>query len=232
MKEKPHYLGHRKRLRDRFGKGGAEGFHDYELLELLLTYAIPRCDVKPIAKDLIKTFGSLSGVLDAGQKELDEVKGIGPISAVLIRVVKELQGEYLSEGMKGRDLVSSPQAAIDFARVSLSGLDHEVFLAIYLNTKNRVLGHEIIQEGTLDHTVMYPRRLIEAALKHHAAGIILVHNHPSGYSEPSPEDKRLTQALAEVARSMDLRILDHVVVGRDGYCSFAEKNLLPAAGGR
>jgi DNA repair protein RadC len=226
MKEKPHYLGHRKRLRERFGKGGAEGFHDYELLELLLTYAIPRCDVKPIAKDLIKTFGSLSGVLDAGQKELDEVKGIGPISAVLIRVIKELQGEYLSEGMKGRDLVSSPQAAIDFARVSLSGLDHEVFLAIYLNTKNRVLGHEIIQKGTVDHTVMYPRRLIEAALKHKAAGIILVHNHPSGYSEPSPEDKRLTQALAEVARPMDLRILDHIVVGKDGYFSFAEKNLL------
>ena len=226
MEEKPLYLGHRKRLRERFGKGGAEGFHDYELLELLLTYAVPRRDVKPIAKKLIKKFGSLSGVLDAGREELEAVEEIGPISATLIRLIKELQGQYLSEGMKGRDLVSSPQAAIDFARVSLSGLDHEVFLAIYLNTKNRVLGHEIIQEGTVDHTVMYPRRLIEAALKHKAAGIILFHNHPSGYSEPSPEDKKLTQALAEVARPMDLRILDHIVVGKDGYFSFAEKNLL------
>ena len=117
MEDKRDYLGHRKRLRGRFQKNGGEGMHDYELLELLLTYAIPRKDVKPYAKDLIERFGSLSGVLDAGQKELEEVAKIGPISAILIRLVKEVCGFYLAEIMKGKAVLSSPQAVLDFARM-------------------------------------------------------------------------------------------------------------------
>jgi DNA repair protein RadC len=227
MEDKPDYLGHRKRLRERFRKNGTEGMHDYEVLELLLTYAIPRKDVKPIAKDLLKRFGSLSGVLDAGQKELEEVANIGPISSTLIRLVKETCGIYLAEKMKNKDVLSSPQAVLDFARVKLAGLPHEAFMVIFLNAKNKVLDYKVLQEGTVDRAVIYPRRMVEEALAHHAAGIILVHNHPSGDSEPSPEDKQLTRSLTEAARTIDLRVLDHIIVGKEGYCSFLESRLMP-----
>ena len=226
MEDKPGYLGHRKRLRERFLKNGVEGMHDYEILELLLTYAIPRKDVKPYAKDLIKRFGSLSGVLDAGQKELEEVAKIGPISAALIRLVKGVCEAYLADKMKNKDVLSSPQAVLDFARVRLTGLPHEAFLAIFLNAKNRVLDYKIIQEGTVDRAVIYPRRIVEEALTYHAASIIFVHNHPSGDFQPSPEDKQLTFSLTEAARTIDLRVLDHIIVGKEGYFSFVENHLL------
>ncbi len=131
--------------------------------------------------------------------------------------------------MKHRDLLSSPQAVVDFARVKLAGLPHEAFMAIYLNTKNEVIEHEIIQEGTVDRAVIYPRRIIEAALAHHAAGLILVHNHPSGHPEPSQEDEHLTRAISEATRTIDIRVLDHIIVGKDSYFSFREQHLLPAA---
>jgi DNA repair protein RadC len=223
MAEKPHYLEHRKRLRERFQRAEAKGLHDYELLELLLTYAIPRRDVKPIAKDLLKRFGSLSGVLDAERQELEAVPDVGPISATLIRLVKELAGAYLAEKMKHKDLLSSPQAVVDFARVKLSGLPREALMVIYLNIKNEALDYETLHEGTVDRVTVYPRRIIEAALSHHAAGLILVHNHPSGYPEPSGEDKRLTRAIAEAARTIDLHVIDHIIVGRDSYYSFREE---------
>jgi len=228
---KPHYLEHRKRLRERFQKAGSEGLHDYELLELLLTYAIPRKDVKPLAKDLIQRFGGLSGVLDASQRELEEVPDMGPISATLIRLVKELFGAYLAERMTHRDLLTSPQAAVEFARVKLAGYPHEAFMVLYLNAKNEVIEYEIVHEGTVDRAVVYPRRIIESALMHHAAGLILVHNHPSGHPEPSEEDKRLTRTVAEAARTMDIRVVDHVVVGKGDYVSFVEEGLLSDARG-
>lgn len=230
MEEKPGYLEHRKRLRDRFRRSGTEGMHDYEVLELLLTYAIPRKDVKPRAKALIQRFGSFSGVLDAQPQALEEVAHIGPVSSALIRLVKEACAVYLAERMKRSDALASPQAVLDFARVKLAGLPHEVFMVIFLNTKNRVLDYEILHEGTVDRAVVYPRRIIEAALARHAAAVILVHNHPSGEPDPSPEDKLLTRSVAEAAGSIDLRLLDHIVVGREGHFSFLENRLMPAKG--
>jgi len=225
MEDKPHYLGHRERLRERFRRVGAEGLHDYELLELLLTYAIPQRDVKPVAKELIRRFGGLSGVLDAEQRELEEVPGLGPRSATLIRLVKGLHGAYLAERMEHRDLLSSPGAAVDFARVKLAGLPHEALMVIYLNIKNEVIDHEVLHEGTVDRVVVYPRRIVEGALAHHAAGLILVHNHPSGDPEPSEDDRRLTRAVAAATRTVEVRLLDHIIVGRDGYFSFREEGL-------
>lgn len=226
MSEKPHYVGHRERLRERFRKTGSEGFHDYELLELLLTYGIPRKDVKPIAKELIKRFGSVAGVLDASEKDLLGVPGMGPISSALLKIIKELCWVYLGEKMKHRDVLSSPQAVFDFVRMRLSGASNEVFMVIYLNTKNEVIDYEIVQEGTIDRAVVFPRKILEHALSNHASGLILVHNHPSGHKEPSREDKLLTQSIIEASRSLDLRILDHIVVGKDGCFSFMENNLL------
>ena len=223
---KPDYLGHRKRLRERFRKGGAEGFHDYEILELLLTYTIPRIDVKPIAKKLIGHFGSLSGVLDATPQQIEEVARVKPISSTLIYLVKEACGAYLAEKMKDREVLSSPQAVLDFARLTLAGLAHESFMVIFLNTKNQVLHHQVVHEGTVNRAVVYPRRIIEEALAHHASGLILVHNHPSGQSDPSSEDRALTRALVEATRALDIRILDHIIVGKNGHFSFSEAQLL------
>lgn len=227
--KKPGYLGHRKRIRERFQQAGTTGMHDYEILELLLTYALPRIDVKPLAKELIRRFGGISPVLDAERKELQEVAGIGPISSTLIRLVKEVCAAYLAEKAQRRTVLSSPQAVLDFARMKLAGLPHEVFMVIFLNAKNKILHHAVIHEGTVDRAVIYPRRIIEEALAHHAAGLIFVHNHPSGDIEPSPEDKQLTAALVDAAGAIDLRVLDHIIVGREGHFSFLEKGLLPTA---
>jgi DNA repair protein RadC len=227
MEEKPDYFGHRERLRKRFLKSGNEGLNDYELLELLLTYAISRRDVKPYAKELIKRFGSLAGVLDASPKELEETLHVGPISSTLIRLVKKICEAYLAEKMIARDALSSPQAVLDFARVKMAGLPHEAFMVIFLNTKNKVLDYKVIQEGTVDRAVIYPRRIVEEAISRHAASLILVHNHPSGQSEPSPEDRDLTRSIVEAARTIDLRVLDHVIVGKDGYFSFMENHIFP-----
>jgi DNA repair protein RadC len=223
---KPHYMEHRKRLRVRFQKSDGEGFHDYELLELLLTYAVPRMDVKPLAKELIKKMGGLAGVMDASHSELRTVAGMGPVSATLIRAVKATLGAYMGERMRKRDVLSSPAAVVDFARVRLGGLPHEAFMVIYLNIKNEVIEDEVLHEGTLDRAIVYPRKVVESALTHHAASMILIHNHPSGHPEPSQDDRRLTRSIVEAARTLEIRIVDHIIVGRESYYSFIENGLL------
>src|SRR6185295_10855844 len=203
-----------------------EGLQNYELLELLLTYAIPRVDVKPPAKALLKRFKTLGGVLDASQIELESIRGLGGSSAVLIRLVKEPQSSYLGEQIQRRDVLSSPEAVRDFARMKLAGLPHEAFMVIYLDVKNHVLDHEVLHEGTVDRAIVYPRRVLESAIKHNAVGLILSHNHPSGDPAPSQEDKHLTRSVTEAARTIEIRVLDHVTVGRNGYFSFQENRLL------
>jgi len=202
--------------------------HDYELLELLLTYSIPRRDVKPIAKTLIDRFGGLAGVLDADGEELSKIKGVGEMSATLISLVRELYSTYLAENMKRGDVLSSPESVLKFARVRLAGLTNEAFMVIFLNVKNEVLDYTLLHEGTIDSVAIYPRRIIETALSKHAAGIILVHNHPSGNPAPSREDKALTSEITSAARTLDIRVLDHIVVGKAGYFSFLENNILDA----
>jgi DNA repair protein RadC len=221
-----HYLAHRKRLRERFRKGGENALHQYELLELLLTYAIPRRDVKPVAKQCLREFHGLAGVMHASEEELRRVTGIGENAALLIRLVKEMCGEYLAERMQKRDLLASPGAVVDFARLKLAGAPHELFMVIFLNVKNEVLDYEVIHEGTVDRAVVYPRRVIEAALARHAAGLILLHNHPSGYPEPSREDEIITIAIADAARTMDIHLLDHIVVGKERYHSLRDRGIL------
>jgi DNA repair protein RadC len=229
MPDTPHYINHRKRLRERFRKTGADGMHDYELLELLLTFSIPRRDVKPVAKKLISEFGGLSGVLDADQKKLEELQGVGSMSAALIRLVKELYNTYLAENMKRGDVLSSPETVLKFVRVRLSGMTNEAFMVIYMNVKNEVLDYSILHEGTIDNVAVYPRRIIESALSRHASGVILVHNHPSGNPMPSREDKALTRDIADAAITLDIRVLDHIIVGKDGYFSFLENDLISGA---
>jgi DNA repair protein RadC len=223
---KPHYHGHRQRLRERFLKGGAKSLRDYELLELLLTYGIPVADVKPLAKSLLQHFGSFTRVLDAGPEALTEVSGLGEKSAVLIRLVKACAEYYLQEEVLQRRKIPSLAALVDYCRTAMGGLPDEQFRVLFLNSQNEIIAEEIIQEGTVNQTVVYPRKVLELALKHKACGLILVHNHPSGHLAPSAADQELTRALVNASRTLNLTVHDHLIIGRHGYFSLAEKNML------
>jgi DNA repair protein RadC len=223
---KPHYHGHRQRLRSRFLQGGPGALADYELLELLLTFAIPYSDVKPLAKTLIAHFGSLSRVLDAAPEALMEVQGIRDYSAVLIRLVKAFTACYLKEEVLSRPKIASLSALVDYCRTSMGGLADEQFRVLFLNSQNEITAEEIVQEGTVNQTVVYPRKVLELALKHKAAGLILVHNHPSGNLTPSAADLELTRSLVKASHALNLTVHDHLIISRHGYFSLAEKNML------
>lgn len=226
--EKPHYAGHRKRLRERFRKTGLDGFHDYEALELLLSYAIPRKDVKPVAKALIRRFGGLRGVLDAPHEELVTVEGIKDNAATFLRAVKAAAGLYLREGLRGVKVerISSAGALLGYLRAAMGGLRDEHFRALFLNSQNELIADEVIQEGTVNQSVVYPRKVMERALLHKASAIIFVHNHPTGRCRPSAEDRAITAELSRLARGMGMAVHDHVIICRDGHYSFLERGEL------
>jgi DNA repair protein RadC len=225
-KEAPHHLGHRKRLKERYEKAGMGGLQDYEILELLLFYAIPQGDVKARAKELLKRFGSLKGVLDADLKALREVPGIGEHSSLFFRVVRDVRTLYLRQGAELKDQISSTKELIDYCLASMGGLKDEHFAVIYLNARNRIIQVETIQEGIVNQAVVYPRKVLEKALKHKASAIILVHNHPSGHVRPSDADIRLTRVLQDAARVMDIVLHDHLIVGENRFFSFREEGIL------
>lgn len=222
-KSTPHYHGHRQRLRERFKKTGFHGFRDYEALELMLFWALPRRDVKPIAKDLLKKFRSLKGVMDAPLDELAEVKGISEAAATFIVALKGMTGLYLRDKLAGeKAVISSTGALLDYCHTVMSGLRDEQFRAIYLNSQNQVIGDEVIQEGTVNQSVVYPRKVMERALRQGATALIFVHNHPGGSTKPSREDEQITGELVDVARSLDITVHDHLIVSREGHYSFRE----------
>lgn len=226
MSYKKDYLKHRERIRNRFIKSKGKGLSDYELLELLLTYAVPRKDVKPIAKQIMNKFGSFSGVFDASLHELKKIEGIGDTSSILMMLVKKLIEAYLEESLIQSDVLSTPKAVVDFAKAKISGSKNELFLCVFVNTKNEVIQYEILQEGTIDQVILYPRKVMESALLYKASAIIIIHNHPSGHTEPSTDDKDLTHEIIKSAKLLDIRVLDHIIVGKRGYYSFRENNLI------
>ncbi len=216
---KPSYLGHRARLRRKFGKGGEQALLEHEMLELLLTFAIPRRDTKPLAWALIKKFGSLNGVLDASEQELSEVEGIGANSALLIHVVRATMRKYYLEQIKARKEIKTPQSVVDFCRASLQCESNEVFEIIYLTSRSTVIDVERITIGTIDRASISPRKIVESALKKKAAALIFVHNHPSGEPSPSREDIELTEAFTKIASSLGIAVMDHIIVGRGKFFS-------------
>ncbi len=226
--EKPHYLQHRERLRERFLKTGFEGFREYEALELLLTWAIPRRDVKPIAKDLIKRFGSLKGVFDATSEELTEVRGIKDRTAAFIRSLKEFVVLYQRSRLREGRRISSTGDLMDYLGSAMSGLKDEQFRGVFLNSKNEVIADEVIHEGTVNQSAVYPRKVMERALKNNATAVIFVHNHPGGQCKPSPQDIKLTRELQSIARSLQVTVHDHLIVCKDGYFSFLERGMMGA----
>jgi DNA repair protein RadC len=220
------YKGHRKRLRERFEKNGSSAFSEHELLELLLTYSIPIKDVKPLAKELLIRFGSLTEVLDADISELKNIEGIGIRSAILIRLIKELNVEYHVEKLKNLEILSTPIEVYEFIKNKLAGKRDEFFMVIYLNTKNKVINFEVSAEGIVNQAAVYPRKIIRKALEKNAASLILAHNHPSGEPEPSKQDISLTKTLKNICDTMNISLLDHVIVGKLGYFSFKSKSML------
>lgn len=218
-------LGHRARLRKKFLNGGLKALHDYEALELLLTFVIPRRDVKPIAKALLLQFKELHAVFDASPRELQKVKGIGENTAVLFVFLRELCTGYLESKALGIDFVNSPESVIDYARIKIGAEKNEFFMVLYLNSKNHVIDYDC-QEGTINRAAVYPRNILRRCLDIHAVAIILVHNHPSGLCDPSPADRRLTDSIKKVVETVEIKLLDHIIVSKAGYSSFAELRIL------
>jgi DNA repair protein RadC len=220
--------GHRQRLRERFVKAGLDGFADYEVVELLLTLAIPRSDVKQPAKALIARFGDLRGILDAPLEELRQVSGIGSVTPVALRIIREAANLYLQQTAQQAESLFDFEALSRFWRSKIGALPHEVFYVGYLDSSLRLLrdGIEIMQEGTTDRTAVYPRRVIEAALKRKAAALVFAHNHPNGNVRPTEQDKVLTRALVLAATTVQLKVHDHVIVSTDNVFSFRKEGLL------
>ncbi|MEE9167216.1 MAG: DNA repair protein RadC [Candidatus Neomarinimicrobiota bacterium] len=226
MTPRDSIAGHRQRLRDKFMKSGLDAFHDYEIVELLLTVGIPRRDCKQPAKDALKRFGSLRGVLEASPEELTEIRGLGPRNIFGLKLAQAIARRYLRERVEGHDFLRSSREVIDYLKVSLRDRSREIFSVIYLNGRNQVMASEELFEGTLTTSAVYPREVIEAALKHKAAALVFAHNHPSGNTEPSKEDLEITRRLKEAAATIDVSVHDHIIVSGNDYYSFSDHGLL------
>ena len=213
---KPSFVGHRERLRQKLTEHGLDAFLPHEILELLLTYVIPRQDTKPIAWALLKKFGSLSGVLDADEKQLCEVEGIGPHSAQFLKLIRTVFKVYSHSHVKTKTPIRSPQQVIEYCKASLADKKEECLELIFLSVRNTVLGTQVVATGLLDQVTVSPRKIIECALNAQAASIILVHNHPSGDASPSREDITLTQEVINAAALFSIRVHDHIIIGKGG----------------
>ena len=218
--------GHRRRLRDRLREGGLERFSDEEVVELLLTLGTPRKDVKPQAREMLRKFGTLSEVLSAPLHRLTEVEGVGPKNALYLNLVHQVAGRYLRDKAKGKEFFSSSKAVFDYLFHSMRDLKREIFRVLFLNRKNELLTDQDLFHGSLTGSAVYPREIIAQALETKSAALVFVHNHPSGDPSPSREDRRLTKDLVWAAQLMTIQVLDHLIIGRDTYFSFADEGLI------
>ncbi len=219
-------LGHRKRLREKFIKSGLKGFHDYEIIELLLSLGTPRKDCKRQAKEALKKFKTLRGVLEAPPEELQRIDGIGAHSAFGIKLTQEVAREFLKEKIIDKPIYKSAQEVFDYLYHSMRDLKKEVFKVIYLNIQNQIIETEDLFEGTINSSSVSPREVVESAIKNNAASLIFAHNHPSGNPEPSKSDKELTRDLVYAGSIMRIRVLDHIIIGSNRYFSFAGEGLI------
>ena len=222
MKNQPHYLGHRKRLKEKLRKDPSL-LEDYEVLELLLGYAVPRKDTKPLAKELLERFGSFKELLFARASQFEQVPGIGQGISTFWLLWREFWSRLEQSEFKPKIVLDSPAKVAGLAKTRLSFLEVEEFWMILVDTKNRLLAFEKICSGTVDQAPVFPREVIARALELKASGLILLHNHPGGDPRPSHQDFQLTRKLQAVARDLGLRVLDHIIIGQDNYFSFQEE---------
>lgn len=222
---RPDYIGHRQRIKEKYEKSGMEGWLDYEVLELALSYAIPRKDTKTIAKELLSRFKSLNGVLDADRKELQGINGVSKHSVLFLSLLKDISILYMEKGIHNKDLLSTPQVVYDYLKVSLKGLTDEEFKMLFLDSRNQLIVIETLKTGTVNRSIVFPRKVVERALYHHTVGVIIAHNHTAGSLEPSQEDQDITRAIREALKTVDIVLLDHIVIGGNEFFSFKEHRI-------
>jgi DNA repair protein RadC len=222
----PHYHGHRARLRSRLREAGPEALADYELLELVLFRALPRRDVKPLAKALIAKFGSFGEAISAAPARLAEVPGLGEAAITELKIV-QAAAHRLARGEIGRRPVfASWSAVLDYCRAVQAFADKEELRILFLDKRNRLIADELQQVGTIDHAPVYPREVVKRALELSSTAIILVHNHPSGDPTPSRSDIQMTQSIVEMGKPFGIAVHDHIIVGKDGHASLKGLKLI------
>ncbi|MET0375761.1 MAG: DNA repair protein RadC [Rhizorhabdus sp.] len=217
--------GHRERLRERFLKAGSDALADHELIELLLFTAIPRRDTKPLAKQIIATFGSFEEALAAPVERL-RAMGLRDTAIGLIKVIEASAIRLAKKQVHKKPVISSWSALLDYCKANIARAPVEQFRLLLLDRKNRLIEDAMMAEGTIDHTPVYPREIVKRALEVGASSIILVHNHPSGDPTPSRADIDMTKAIAAAAKPLGVTVHDHLVIGRAGHASFRELGLL------
>lgn len=226
----PGHAGHRDRLRQKFLKAARrdalEAVLDYELLELILFQAIPRRDVKPLAKALIARFGSLGGVFSAPPESLMQVDGVKESTAIALKAIAAAALHMIREDVMDKPILSSWDRLLDYCHAAMAHRDTEQVRILFLDRKNRLIADEIQQKGTVDHTPLYPREVVKRALELHASAIILAHNHPSGDPQPSRADIDMTKRIQDACQAVGVALHDHVVIARTGYCSFKADGLI------
>jgi DNA repair protein RadC len=224
--ETPHYLGHRQRLRQRFLDGGADALPDYELLELILCLALPRRDVKPLAKSLLERFGGFAEVVNADLSALLAVSGIKESAAAAIKIVGASATRLARSQAVGRPVLTSWEKLLDYCRIAFAHLPQERLHLLFLDRKNTLIADETQQKGTIDHTPVYPREVVKRALELNASALIMVHNHPSGDPTPSQADIEMTRKIKDALACVDILLHDHLVIGQSGHRSFRALGLL------
>ncbi|MEM7653896.1 MAG: DNA repair protein RadC [Pseudomonadota bacterium] len=222
----PHFHGHRKRLRARFLETNGAGFADYELLELLLFGALPRGDVKPLAKSLIERYGNFAGVLNASAPDLETVAGLGSAGVSSLKVARVAAERLARQQVIDRPVISSWVQLLDYCRIAMAHEPVEQFRILFLDRRNALIGDEIQQQGTVDHAPVYPREVVRRALEVHASAVIFVHNHPSGDSTPSTADIQMTKRLVSALAAVEVSVHDHLIIGRNDHSSFKSLGLL------
>jgi DNA repair protein RadC len=224
--ETPHYHGHRERLRERFHAAGPDALSDYELLEMVLFTAQPRRDMKPLAKTLLKTFGSFAEVIHAPEARLKEVDGVGDVTINALKVIAAAASRIAKGQLQARTLLSSWNDVLDYCRTTMAFADKEQFRILFLDKRNQLISDEVQQVGTVDHTPVYPREVIKRALELSATAVILVHNHPSGDPTPSQADIQMTKAIVGIAAPLGISVHDHIIVGKNGHASLKGLKLI------
>ena len=222
----PHFLGHRERLKERFREAGSDSMPDYELLEMLLFRAIKRGDTKPLAKLLLARFGTFAEVLSAPPERLMEVTGVGEAVATEIKLVHAAAMRLMRGQVINRPILSTWNGILDYVRAAMAFHDTEQFRILFLDKKNQLIADEVQQQGTVDHTPVYPREVIKRALDLAASAIVLVHNHPSGDPAPSLADIEMTKKIVDAGQRLSIIVHDHVIVGRKGHFSFRSNGLI------
>jgi DNA repair protein RadC len=224
--ESPHYHGHRDRLRARFREAGAEALADYELLELVLFRALPRRDVKPLAKALLAKFGSFAETIAAPPSRLEEVGGMGEAAIAELKIVQAAASRLARGEIRRRPVLSSWSSVLDYCRATMAFAEREQFRILFLDKRNQLIADEVQATGTVDHTPVYPREVVKRALELSATALVLVHNHPSGDPTPSRSDIQMTKQIVDVARPLGIEVHDHIIVGKEGHASLKGLRLI------